>query len=79
MTFAELEDECIGVGDLLSSAVLRKRVTERPPLRQQQPTRDRRGEPGPDEPPFHQEIDHIADFRRRAANPDYSWIIAPMT
>ena len=29
MTFAELEEECIEVGDLLSSAMLQQRVTER--------------------------------------------------
>ncbi len=52
MTFAELEDECIEAGDLLTSAVLQQRVTERPPLGQPPccPTCDRRGEPGPDEP-----------------------------
>jgi hypothetical protein len=52
MTFAELEDECIEVGDLLSSAVLQQRVTERPPPEQPPccPTCDRWGEPGPDEP-----------------------------
>ena len=34
MTFAELEDECIEVGDLLSSAMLQQRVGEREPLQQ---------------------------------------------
>lgn len=29
MTFAELEDECIEVGDLLAAAVLQQRVAER--------------------------------------------------
>jgi hypothetical protein len=29
MTFAELEDECIEVGDLLTTAVLQQRVAER--------------------------------------------------
>ena len=29
MTFAELEDECIEMGDLLSAAVLQERVAER--------------------------------------------------
>lgn len=52
MTFAELEDECIEVGDLLTSAMLQQRVTERPPLKQPPrcPTCNRQGEPGPDEP-----------------------------
>jgi hypothetical protein len=52
MTFAELEDECIEAGDLLTSAMLQQRVTGRPPLEQPPccPTCDRRGEPGPDEP-----------------------------
>ena len=30
MTFAELEDECIEAGDLLTAAVLQERVAERP-------------------------------------------------
>jgi len=34
MTFAELEDECIEVGDLLTSAMLQQRVTERQPPQQ---------------------------------------------
>ena len=51
MTFAELEDECIEAGDLLTSAMLQERVTERqPPQHPCCPTCDREGEPGPDEP-----------------------------
>ena len=52
MTFAELEDECIEAGNLLSSAVLQQRVTERPPPQQLPscPTCGRQGKPGPDEP-----------------------------
>lgn len=30
MTFAELEDECIEAGDLLTAAMLQERVTQRP-------------------------------------------------
>ena len=51
MTFAELEDECIEAGDLLTSAMLEQRVTDR--QLPQQPccaTCDCEGEPGPDEP-----------------------------
>ncbi len=52
MTFAELEDESIEAGDLLTSAVLENRVTQRQPPQQPPccPTCDRQGEPGPDEP-----------------------------
>jgi len=52
MTFAELEDECIEAGDLLTSAMLQQRVTQRSPLEQPPccPTCDQRGEPSPDEP-----------------------------
>ena len=32
MTFAELEEECIEAGDLLTAAVLQQRVVQRPPL-----------------------------------------------
>ena len=52
MTFAELEDECIEAGDLLTSAMLGQRVAQRR-LPQQLPccpTCDCEGEPGPDEP-----------------------------
>ncbi len=51
MTFAELEDECIEAGDLLTSTMLQQRVTQRqPPQQPCCPTCDREGEPGPDEP-----------------------------
>ncbi len=51
MTFAELEDECIEAGDLMTSAMLGQRVTERQQPRQPGcPTCGRQGAPGPDEP-----------------------------
>ena len=52
MTFAELEDECIEAGDLIASAMLGQRVTERQQPQQQPgcPTCGREGAPGPDEP-----------------------------
>lgn len=52
MTFAELEDECIEAGDLLTAAMLQERVAERPlPAKAPCcPTCDRQGEREPDEP-----------------------------
>jgi len=52
MTFAELEDECIEAGDLLTAAVLQQRVTEEVPPQQPPccPTCGWAGEAGPDEP-----------------------------
>ncbi len=52
MTFAELEDECIEAGDLMTSAMLGQRIAERQSPQQLPccPTCDREGEPGPDEP-----------------------------
>jgi len=53
MTFAELEDECIEVGDLLSCVMLQERVTERHPPEQPPdcPTCGRRTNLTPDEEP----------------------------
>jgi hypothetical protein len=53
MTFAELEDECIEVGDLLTSAMLQQRVTERQPFQQPPccPTCGRQTNLNPDEEP----------------------------
>ena len=50
MTFAELEDECIEAGDLITSAMLGQRVTERQQQQPGCPTCGREGTPGPDEP-----------------------------
>jgi hypothetical protein len=52
MTFAELEDECIEAGDVLTAAMLQERVTGRQPPEQAPccPTCDREGKLGPDEP-----------------------------
>lgn len=52
MTFAELEEECIEAGDLLTEAMLEQRVAERerPAEPACCPTCDRPGGPGPDEP-----------------------------
>ena len=52
MTFAELEDECIEAGDLLTAAVLQERATERQPPEEAPccPTCDRQGKQCPDEP-----------------------------
>ena len=52
MTFAELEDECIEAGDLLSSLLLQERIAERhgPEEAPCCPTCDRPGESCPDEP-----------------------------
>jgi hypothetical protein len=52
MTFAELEDECIEAGDLLTSAMLQGWVRERKALEQAPccPTCDRPGDSCPDEP-----------------------------
>lgn len=53
MTFAELEDECIEVGDLLTSAMLQQRVAEREPPQQPPccPTCGRQTNLNPDEEP----------------------------
>lgn len=52
MTFAELEDECIAAGDLVTSAMLEERISERQAPQQQPccPTCGCPGEAGPDEP-----------------------------
>lgn len=52
MTFAELEDECIEVGDLLTSAMLEQRVRERQIHEPAAccPSCDRVGDLCPDEP-----------------------------
>ena len=52
MTFAELEDECIEAGDLLTSLTLEQRVSERQPPLQAPccPICDLPGERGADEP-----------------------------
>lgn len=52
MTFAELEDECVAVGDLFTSAMLQQRVRERQPVEPAAccPTCDRAGDLCPDEP-----------------------------
>jgi len=52
MTFAELEDECIEVGDLLTAAMLQQRVTERQSPQQPPdcPTCGRQTILAPDEP-----------------------------
>ena len=52
MTFAELEDECIEAGDLLTAAMLQQRVKERHPPKQSPccPVCNCQGKPGPDEP-----------------------------
>ena len=52
MTFAEPEDECIEVGDLLTSAMLQQRVREHPAVEPTTccPTCDRAGDLCPDEP-----------------------------
>lgn len=52
MTFAELEDECIEAGDLLTATMLEQRVAERQPPEQAPccPSCDRPGEDSPDEP-----------------------------
>ena len=52
MTFAELEDECIEVGDLLTATMLSQRVSERPRPEQPPccPSCHRPGEASPDEP-----------------------------
>ena len=52
MTFAELEEECIEAGDMLTAAVLQERVAKRPCPEQDAccPTCDRPGERCPDEP-----------------------------
>ncbi len=52
MTFAELEDECIEAGDLLTAVMLQTRVAQRQPPDQPPccPTCDRRGDTSPDEP-----------------------------
>lgn len=51
-TFAELEDECIEAGDLLTAAVLQERVAERRPPGETAccPTCDRQGARCSDEP-----------------------------
>lgn len=51
-TFAELEDECIEVGDLFTAELLRERVAERNPEGPSAacPTCGRNGERTPDEP-----------------------------
>ena len=53
MTFAELEDECIAVGDLLTSAMLQQRMTERQSPQQPPccPTCGRQTDLNPDEEP----------------------------
>lgn len=53
MTFAELEEECIEAGDLLSSAILKQRVSEREPPEQPPscPTCGRQTRLNPDEEP----------------------------
>ena len=51
MTFAELEDECIEAGDLLTAAMLQDRVAERPlPKEACCPTCDRQGKRCTNEP-----------------------------
>ena len=52
MTFAELEDECIEAGDLLTAAMLQQRVAERPCPAEAPccPTCNRAGEREEDEP-----------------------------
>ena len=52
MTFAELEDECIEAGDLLTAAMLQQRVAERQPPKEVPccPRCDSPGEVGSDEP-----------------------------
>ncbi len=52
MTFAELEDECIEVGDLLTSAILQRRVRDRQAVEPAAccPSCDRVGDLHPDEP-----------------------------
>ena len=52
MTFAELEDECIEAGDLLTATMLEQRVSERQPAVQSAccPMCDRAGDSNPDEP-----------------------------
>ena len=51
-TFAELDDECIEVGDLFTAELLRERVTERNPDAPSAccPSCGRVGEQNPDEP-----------------------------
>lgn len=51
-TFAELEDECIEAGDLMTAAMLEQHVTKRPQPEQPPccPTCDRQGDFHPDEP-----------------------------
>jgi hypothetical protein len=51
-TFAELEDECIEVGDLFTAELLRERVSERNPETPSAlcPSCGREGERSPDEP-----------------------------
>jgi len=52
MTFAELEEECLEAGDVLTAALLQQRVGQRPPSEEPAccPTCDGRGDPRPDEP-----------------------------
>ncbi len=52
LTFAELEDECIEAGDLLTAAMLEQRLRKRQPAAQPPccPTCDRAGDGSPDEP-----------------------------
>ncbi len=52
MTFAELEDECIEAGDLLTTVMLQKRVTQHQPPDQPAgcPTCSGQGDSNPDEP-----------------------------
>jgi hypothetical protein len=52
MTFAELEEECIEAGDLLTAALLEERVGERKLAEKASycPNCGRQGEPSPDEP-----------------------------
>ena len=51
MTFAELEDDCIEAGDLLTAAVLQQRVVQRPALEEAAccPTCQRSGTPEADD------------------------------
>ncbi len=53
MTFAELEDECIEVGDLLTAAMLQQRVAQRQPPRKPPacPTCGRQANLDPEEEP----------------------------